>query len=214
MWCSRRRGAGTAMSTRPTRPATGSTSSTSRSSSSARRCSSSPIRAASWSRSPRADRRRCAFPSSEALGPGRDAKTVEIAKDVMPTIALHLIRQPKGGRARDAEEHDQQHLCGGRAARRASPPKAFRRNARASATWSRCRAGTRTRSRRRRTRCVFRVSDEPLMTKLGLLRTAALSFVARTRCNLASSPARPGDPVFSEVGDRSFGGGSDARARA
>ncbi|MGH6769807.1 MAG: cupin domain-containing protein [Xanthobacteraceae bacterium] len=37
--------------------------------------------------------------SGEALGPGRDAKTVEIAKDVMPTIALHLLRQPKGGTA-------------------------------------------------------------------------------------------------------------------
>ncbi len=38
------------------------------------------------------------IPSGEALGPGRDAKTVEIAKDIMPTIGLHLIRQPKGGR--------------------------------------------------------------------------------------------------------------------
>jgi gentisate 1,2-dioxygenase len=36
--------------------------------------------------------------SREALGPGGDGKTVEIAKDIMPTIALHLIRQPKGGR--------------------------------------------------------------------------------------------------------------------
>ncbi len=38
------------------------------------------------------------IPSREALGPGGDAKSVEIAKGVMPTIALHLIRQPKGGR--------------------------------------------------------------------------------------------------------------------
>src|SRR5438477_1826171 len=38
------------------------------------------------------------IPSSDVLGPGVDAKIVEIAKDVMPTIALHLIRQPKGGR--------------------------------------------------------------------------------------------------------------------
>ena len=37
------------------------------------------------------------IPSREALGPGTDAKTVEIAKGVMPTIALNLIRQPKGG---------------------------------------------------------------------------------------------------------------------
>jgi gentisate 1,2-dioxygenase len=37
------------------------------------------------------------IPSREALGPGRDAKVVEIAKGIMPTIALHLIRQPAGG---------------------------------------------------------------------------------------------------------------------
>jgi gentisate 1,2-dioxygenase len=43
------------------------------------------------------------IPSSEALGPGADAKTVEIAKDIMPTIALHLIRQPKGGRVEVAK---------------------------------------------------------------------------------------------------------------
>src|SRR5215510_16315217 len=36
--------------------------------------------------------------STEALGPGSDAKVVEIAKDAMPTIALHLIRLPKDGR--------------------------------------------------------------------------------------------------------------------
>ena len=37
------------------------------------------------------------IPSREALGEGSDAKTVEIAKGIMPTIALKLIRQPKGG---------------------------------------------------------------------------------------------------------------------
>lgn len=38
------------------------------------------------------------IPSSEALGGGRDAKVVEIAKGIMPTIALHLLRQPSAGR--------------------------------------------------------------------------------------------------------------------
>ena len=37
--------------------------------------------------------------SADALGAGRDAKLVEIAKGVMPTIALHLMRQPAGSRA-------------------------------------------------------------------------------------------------------------------
>lgn len=36
------------------------------------------------------------IPTNEALGGGGEAKTVEIAKGVMPTLALHLIRQPKG----------------------------------------------------------------------------------------------------------------------
>jgi gentisate 1,2-dioxygenase len=37
------------------------------------------------------------IPTDAALGPGRDAKEVEIGKDVMPTIGLHLLRQPAGG---------------------------------------------------------------------------------------------------------------------
>lgn len=37
------------------------------------------------------------IPARQALGEGSDARTVEIAKGVMPTIALNLIRQPKGG---------------------------------------------------------------------------------------------------------------------
>jgi gentisate 1,2-dioxygenase len=36
------------------------------------------------------------IPARDALGPGADAKTVEIAKDVLPTIGLHLIRLPNG----------------------------------------------------------------------------------------------------------------------
>ena len=30
--------------------------------------------------------------------PGRDAKTVEVGAGIMPTIAMHLIRQPAGAR--------------------------------------------------------------------------------------------------------------------
>ena len=39
------------------------------------------------------------IPSGAALGSGKDAKSVEIGKGIMPTIALHLIGQPKGERA-------------------------------------------------------------------------------------------------------------------
>ena len=38
------------------------------------------------------------IPAREALGPGTDVKTVEIAKDVLPTIGLHLMRLPTGAR--------------------------------------------------------------------------------------------------------------------
>jgi gentisate 1,2-dioxygenase len=38
------------------------------------------------------------IPAAEALGDGPDAKVVEIAKGIMPTIALHLMREPAGGR--------------------------------------------------------------------------------------------------------------------
>ncbi len=38
------------------------------------------------------------IPFAQALGQGRDAKLVEIALGIMPTIALHLMRQPAGGR--------------------------------------------------------------------------------------------------------------------
>jgi gentisate 1,2-dioxygenase len=38
------------------------------------------------------------IPSDEALGPGREAKTIEVGAGVMPTIAMHLMRQPAGGR--------------------------------------------------------------------------------------------------------------------
>jgi gentisate 1,2-dioxygenase len=38
------------------------------------------------------------IPARDALGSGTDAKTVEIAKDVLPTIGLHLIRLPASAR--------------------------------------------------------------------------------------------------------------------
>jgi gentisate 1,2-dioxygenase len=38
------------------------------------------------------------IPAGAALGSGRDAKLVEIARDIMPTIALHLMRRPAGSR--------------------------------------------------------------------------------------------------------------------
>src|SRR5262249_12199146 len=38
------------------------------------------------------------IPSGEALGPGREAKIVEVGTGIMPTIAMHLMRRPAGDR--------------------------------------------------------------------------------------------------------------------
>jgi gentisate 1,2-dioxygenase len=37
-------------------------------------------------------------PAADALGAGRDAKMVEVGAGIMPTIGMHLIREPAGGR--------------------------------------------------------------------------------------------------------------------
>ena len=108
---------------------------------------------------------------TDALGPGQDAKVVEIAKDVMPTIALHLIRLPKGGgyanpkntvnniyavasgKARITAEGFSEVLAVGDVA--------------AMPCWHAhaIEAVEDT--------VLLRVSDEPLMAKVGLLRTAS-----------------------------------------
>jgi len=43
------------------------------------------------------------FPAGAPLGPGREAKIAEIAKDVMPTFGLHLVRLPAGTKAEVAK---------------------------------------------------------------------------------------------------------------
>jgi gentisate 1,2-dioxygenase len=112
------------------------------------------------------------IPSSQALGPGRDAKTVEIAKGVMPTIALHLIRQPKGGRV-DAPKSTTNIIyavVSGRA--RFTPEGAPAEtlepgDVMAMPCWHA--HGIEALE----DMVVFRVSDEPVLAKLGLARTAA-----------------------------------------
>jgi gentisate 1,2-dioxygenase len=112
------------------------------------------------------------IPSSQALGAGRDAKLVEVAKDVIPTIALHLMRQPAGSRV-DVAKSTTNHLYAvisgkarfsveGGVTETLSPGDliavpcwhAHSLDAPEDAT-------------------VFRVSDEPLLKKLGLSRIAA-----------------------------------------
>jgi gentisate 1,2-dioxygenase len=111
------------------------------------------------------------IPSAQALGAGRDVKLVEIAKGIMPTIALHLMRQPAGshvdaaktttnniyavvsGRARFAAE--------GGLTETLEPGDVF-----AVPCWHEHAIDAPEDA------IVLRVSDEPLLAKLGLGKTA------------------------------------------
>jgi gentisate 1,2-dioxygenase len=112
------------------------------------------------------------IPSGAALGPGRDAKTVEIAKDVMPTIGLHLIRQPKGERLEWAKStvNNIYAVVSGKA--RFTVEGKFsesldRGDVIAVPCWHAHALEAMEDT------VVFRVCDEPLLSKLGLARTAA-----------------------------------------
>jgi gentisate 1,2-dioxygenase len=110
------------------------------------------------------------IPASEALGPGRDAKIVEIAKDVMPTIALHLIRLPKDGR-HEMPKNTINNIYAVSSGKVRITAEGFSEvlavgDVAAMPCWH-AHAIEATED------CVLlRVSDEPLMTKVGLLRTA------------------------------------------
>jgi len=111
------------------------------------------------------------IPSGDALGPGREAKTVEIAKDVMPTIGLHLIRQPKGGHIAmpKGTTNNIYAVVSGEA--RISAEGGFaevldRGDVAAMPCWH-AHAIEAVEDA-----VVFRVTDEPILAKLGLVRTA------------------------------------------
>jgi gentisate 1,2-dioxygenase len=111
------------------------------------------------------------IPSGEALGPGRDAKIVEVAQGIMPTIALHLIRQPKGGRV-DLPKTTTNHIyavVSGKARITAEGVSETLGvgDVMAVPCWH---AHT---IEAPEDTVVFQVSDEPLLSKLGLMRTAS-----------------------------------------
>lgn len=112
------------------------------------------------------------IPSSEALGPGRDAKIVEIAKGIMPTIGLHLIRQPAGGHLDLAKTttNNIYAVVAGKA--RFTAEGGFTEtlgsgDVIAVPCWHEHRIDAPEDT------IVFRVSDEPLLAKLGLGKSAA-----------------------------------------
>jgi gentisate 1,2-dioxygenase len=111
------------------------------------------------------------IPAREALGPGADAKTVEIGKGVMPTIALNLIRQPKGGRVEMPKSTTNiiyaVVLGKARFIAEGFDETAAVGDVVAMPSWH---AHT---IEAPETTVVFKVSDDPIFEKLGLARTAA-----------------------------------------
>ena len=111
------------------------------------------------------------IPSREALGPGNDAKVVEIAKDMLPTIGLHLLRLPSGAH-RDVPKTTVNHLYSviSGTARIKIEGGADERLAVGDVITVPCwhahslEADVDS--------IVFQVTDEPLLAKVGLVKTA------------------------------------------
>jgi len=112
------------------------------------------------------------IPAGEALGPGRDAKTVEVGAGIMPTIAMHLMRQPAGGRI-DVGKTTVNHLYAVSSGKARFKVEAGTDEVLgvgdliAVPCWH-----THTIEAPEDT-VIFRVSDEPLLKKLGLARNGA-----------------------------------------
>jgi gentisate 1,2-dioxygenase len=111
------------------------------------------------------------IPSRAALGPGNDAKTVEIAKGMLPTIGLHLLRLPSGAR-RDVSKTTVNHLysvISGKA-RVTIEGGADESLAVGDVITVPCWHGHALEAEQ--DAIVFQVTDEPLLAKVGLVKTA------------------------------------------
>ena len=132
------------------------------------------------------------IPARDALGPGTDAKAVEIAKDVLPTIGLHLMRLPSGAK-HEQRKTTVNHLYSviGGAARIAVEGGMNETLAVGDVVTVPCwhkheiTADADT--------ILLRVSDEPLLRKVGLVRHAARrapSHAVLPRASIARDLAR------------------------
>jgi gentisate 1,2-dioxygenase len=111
------------------------------------------------------------IPARDALGSGTDAKTVEIAQGVLPTIGLHLMRLPSGTRhevAKTTVNHLYSVISG--KARVRSAGGADETLAVGDVMTVPCwHAHTLEAAE---DTIVLRVTDEPLLAKVGLVKTA------------------------------------------
>jgi gentisate 1,2-dioxygenase len=110
------------------------------------------------------------IPAGEPLGAGSDAKIAEIAKDVLPTFGLHFMRQPKGSRS-EVPKTTTNYIY---AAVAGAPRFTVEDGTDATLAvgdviavpcWHRHSIEATSDS------VIFRVCDEPLLAKLGLVRT-------------------------------------------
>ena len=111
------------------------------------------------------------IPAREALGPGNDAKVVEIAKGVLPTIGLHLLRLPAGTH-REVARTTVNHLyavIGGKARVKIEGGANESLSVGDVITVPCWHAHSLAADE---DAIVFRVTDEPLLAKVGLVKTA------------------------------------------
>jgi gentisate 1,2-dioxygenase len=111
------------------------------------------------------------IPSRDALGSGTDAKTVEIAKGALPTIGLHLMRLPAGTR-RDVAKTTVNHLYSVISGKARVKIEGGADETLAVGDVIAVPCWHAHALEADRDAIVFRVTDEPLLAKVGLVKTA------------------------------------------
>jgi gentisate 1,2-dioxygenase len=111
------------------------------------------------------------IPARQALGTGSEAKTVEIAKDVLPTLGLSLLRLPSGA-CHDVPKTTVNHLYSVVAGRARVKVDGAANESLAVGDVVTVPCWHAHALEAEEDAIVFRVSDEPLLAKTGLIKTA------------------------------------------
>jgi gentisate 1,2-dioxygenase len=111
------------------------------------------------------------IPAREALGAGRDTKVVEIAKGALPTIGLHLLRLPSGAR-RDVAKTTVNHLYSVISGKARIKIEDGTNESLAVGDVITVPCWHAHSLEAEENAIVFQVTDEPLLAKVGLVKTA------------------------------------------
>jgi gentisate 1,2-dioxygenase len=111
------------------------------------------------------------IPARDALGPGKDAKVVEIAKGALPTIGLHLLRLPAGAR-REVAKTTVNHLYSVISGKAQIEIEGGTNESLAVGDVITVPCWHAHSFRADEDSIVFQVTDEPLLAKVGLVKTA------------------------------------------